>query len=193
MIADPKVTSVGREIASHLADLADLFKPGAKLTLLVRRPEHPDGSQDMVVTDDGLHEVIAALWISVVRGNAPVSTVMPCRPERIKDLLAVKIGYWETYLGHYAVADERSAVEKMIADLREIYTTAGNGRGAGVTTGPLDGPGISDRITWGAAVSQLKCWNCGVAAVPEFDGGTPWCKACGVVHDAADGVSQPVP
>jgi hypothetical protein len=143
--------------------------------------------RDWKPTDENLQAVVDD-------GSAfPVMRVLAREVMSFRDLVCVKIGYWQTYLEHYAIADERRAVEKMIADLREIYTTAGNGRGAGVTTGPLDGPGISDRITWGAAVSQLKCWNCGVAAVPEFDGGTPWCKACGVVHDAADGVSQPVP
>jgi hypothetical protein len=102
----------------------------------------------------------------------------------LKDLVAVKIGYWQTYLEHYAVANERNAVEKMIADLREIYTP--------VTKGSLDGPGCSDTITWGGAVHQLKCWNCAVVAAPEMDGGTAWCKSCGVVHDAPGGVSQSV-
>ena len=46
-----------------LERLAGLALPGAKMTLLVRRPEAPDGSQDMVVTDDDLESAIAALSI----------------------------------------------------------------------------------------------------------------------------------
>ncbi len=46
-----------------LERLAGLALPGAKLTLLVRRPECHDGSRDMVITDDSLESVIAALEI----------------------------------------------------------------------------------------------------------------------------------
>ena len=56
-------THVARGIERRLQYIAGFFKPGAKLTLLVRRPEAPDGSQDMVVTDDDLAEAIKALEI----------------------------------------------------------------------------------------------------------------------------------
>lgn len=46
-----------------LERLSGLALPGARMTLLVRRPEKPDGSQDMVITDDDLADVIAALEI----------------------------------------------------------------------------------------------------------------------------------
>jgi len=46
-----------------LERLAGLALPGAKMTLLVRRPEAPDGSRDIVITDDNLASVLAALRI----------------------------------------------------------------------------------------------------------------------------------
>jgi hypothetical protein len=51
------------EACRALEKLSKIPNPGAKLTLLVRRPEAPDGSQDMVVTDDDLNEAIRALEI----------------------------------------------------------------------------------------------------------------------------------
>lgn len=59
----PDVQRVGRAVGEHLAEMAALFKPGVKLTFLARRPEAPDGSQDMVLTDDDLTSAIAALTI----------------------------------------------------------------------------------------------------------------------------------
>jgi hypothetical protein len=60
------------EACRALERLAKIPKPGAKLTLLVRRPEAPDGSQDMVITDDDIDAVIRALEIrksEEVRGD----------------------------------------------------------------------------------------------------------------------------
>lgn len=52
------------EIASEkLSEIAALFKPGARLTLLVRTPGYPDGSRDFVLTNDALVDAIAALEI----------------------------------------------------------------------------------------------------------------------------------
>lgn len=48
-------------ISAHLAEIAGLFVPGVKLTLLARSPSHPDGSRDMVVTSDDLIAAIVAL------------------------------------------------------------------------------------------------------------------------------------
>lgn len=59
----PQVSHFHGRACVALESLAKLLKPGAKLTLLVRRPEAPDGSQDMVVTDDDLRAAIAALEI----------------------------------------------------------------------------------------------------------------------------------
>lgn len=60
---DPVVREVGYQIGGYMERIAKLFKPGVKLTMVARRPETPDGSQDMVLTDDDLDRVIAALEI----------------------------------------------------------------------------------------------------------------------------------
>lgn len=54
---DPAVESVGHAIADHLADIESYFKPGAKLTLLVRHPGFPE--RDLIVTNDDFDELIA--------------------------------------------------------------------------------------------------------------------------------------
>lgn len=49
-----------RAIASrHLDSILRLFKPGAKITLIVRRDGEPE--QDFLLTDDDLDEVSTAL------------------------------------------------------------------------------------------------------------------------------------
>lgn len=59
-----------------LERLAGLALPGAKLTLLVRRPEALDGSQDIVITDDDLEAVIAALRIRQAEAAAGTDRVI---------------------------------------------------------------------------------------------------------------------
>jgi len=59
--SDPLVQAVGQEVSQALGNLAPLFKPGVRLTFVARRPECPDGSQDMVITDDDLFDVMKAL------------------------------------------------------------------------------------------------------------------------------------
>lgn len=59
----PQVARFHEEAGERLHELSTMVLPGAKLTLLVRRPEAPDGSQDMVVTDDDISEVLKALEI----------------------------------------------------------------------------------------------------------------------------------
>lgn len=59
--ANPGVARTGNIIADHLDKISRLFKPGAKLTIVVRRPDMPDGSQDMIISDDTVDDVIAAL------------------------------------------------------------------------------------------------------------------------------------
>lgn len=51
------------EVSATLEELAKKFKPGARLTLLVRSPESENGSRDMVFTDDDLNLAIEALRI----------------------------------------------------------------------------------------------------------------------------------
>lgn len=66
----PEVQRVGREIQWHLGEIAELFKPGVKLTFLARHPDSPYGTADMVLTDDTLFEAIAALEIRRVAEEA---------------------------------------------------------------------------------------------------------------------------
>jgi hypothetical protein len=47
------------ELAEHCTLIADLFKPGAKVTLLVRNPQLADG--DVLVSDDDMNLVIEAI------------------------------------------------------------------------------------------------------------------------------------
>ena len=56
------------EVAYHMDEILKNFKPGAKITVLVRRPEHEDGSQDFLMTEDDLDKAIAA--ITKVRGQS---------------------------------------------------------------------------------------------------------------------------
>lgn len=60
---DP-VGNIGVIINGHLGEIAQHFKPGAKLTLLVRAPSHPDGSRDALQTNEAnLNDVIRAIEI----------------------------------------------------------------------------------------------------------------------------------
>lgn len=65
---NPKVQSVGEAIADHMDTILTYFKPGAKITVLVRRPEAPDGSRDFIQTNDTIDQAIAAL---ITRQTAP--------------------------------------------------------------------------------------------------------------------------
>jgi hypothetical protein len=71
-----RLQHVRAEIADHLAEIATLFRStaGVKLTLLARTPSHPDGSRDLVVSDDDLTAASDAL----LRLNAlPTLTIPP--------------------------------------------------------------------------------------------------------------------
>jgi hypothetical protein len=52
---------VAAEIHEHLGAIAALFKPGAKLTLLIRNDFGPGVDADVVITNDSLPEAIAGL------------------------------------------------------------------------------------------------------------------------------------
>ncbi len=58
---DPLVEDVGLQIAAQLAAIAKFFKPDARLTLVVRHPDHPNGELNIVVTEDSLDDVIVAI------------------------------------------------------------------------------------------------------------------------------------
>ena len=57
------LTRVGDRIAGHLNEIKRLFKPGVKVTVLVRTLSHPDGTRDLVMTDDTIADAIKALSI----------------------------------------------------------------------------------------------------------------------------------
>jgi hypothetical protein len=53
------IGEVHLEISDRCLEVARLFKPGAKVTILIRTPSLADG--DMVVTDDDIDLAVAAL------------------------------------------------------------------------------------------------------------------------------------
>ena len=53
------LSQVHAEIADHCGQIYELFKPGAKVTILVRNHELNDA--DVLVTDDDIDAVVAAL------------------------------------------------------------------------------------------------------------------------------------
>jgi hypothetical protein len=53
------LTEVLAEVANHSGEIADLFKPGAKVKILIRNPGLDEG--DMAVTDDSFDSAIEAL------------------------------------------------------------------------------------------------------------------------------------
>ena len=57
------VTDTHAEIVDHCAEIAELFKPGAKVTVLVRNPGRGQFtySADMLVSDDDSKEVIKSI------------------------------------------------------------------------------------------------------------------------------------
>ena len=54
-----ELAHVYREASRHLEAIAAMFKPGMKVTLVVRRPDEPE--QELLLSDDSLDEVIAAV------------------------------------------------------------------------------------------------------------------------------------
>lgn len=59
MADTPKLPRVHREIAAALERIARMFVPSARLTLIVRIPEMPDGT--VIVGNDSTDDVIAAI------------------------------------------------------------------------------------------------------------------------------------
>lgn len=53
------LSEVHAEVAEHCSQVAKYFKPGAKVTILIRNPHLADG--DMVVSDDSMDSAIGAL------------------------------------------------------------------------------------------------------------------------------------
>ncbi len=55
------VQQISEIVADHMDAILKLFKPGAKITVLVRSPAHPDGSRDFVLANDTIDAAISAL------------------------------------------------------------------------------------------------------------------------------------
>lgn len=61
-----------REQASEkLAQIATLFKPHMKATLLIRSPAFPDGTRDFMLTNDTIPDAIASLELLAKRPVTP--------------------------------------------------------------------------------------------------------------------------
>jgi hypothetical protein len=58
-----RIQAVGDHVMDCMDSILAHFKPGAKITVVVRQPDFPDGSRDMVVTTDEIEPVIKALGI----------------------------------------------------------------------------------------------------------------------------------
>lgn len=60
---DLVIQQLHEDISRDMARIAKRFKPGAKLTLIVRNPtaDKEPGSADVVLTDDEVSDAIAAL------------------------------------------------------------------------------------------------------------------------------------
>lgn len=58
---DSNLRYVGEEVSARMDEILSFFKPGAKITVLVRRPDHADGSQDFMMTNDLIDDAVAAL------------------------------------------------------------------------------------------------------------------------------------
>ena len=54
-----KLRAAYEAVGRHMDEILGLFHPGAKITVLVRRPGAP--GQDFLVTDDDLAEAIALI------------------------------------------------------------------------------------------------------------------------------------
>lgn len=57
--ASLELLHVQQAASDHLDEIKVMFKPGVKVTLLVRTPTHPD--RDFVMTDDDMAEAVAML------------------------------------------------------------------------------------------------------------------------------------
>lgn len=68
---NPRVQDASEIVAEHMDAILRLFKPGAKITVLVRHPGKRDGSGDFVLTNDELPDAITALQL---RLTAPTVT-----------------------------------------------------------------------------------------------------------------------
>ncbi len=56
-----KLANVAEAVGDYMDAILAYFKTGRKITVLVRSPEHADGSQDFLMTSDSIDEAVAAL------------------------------------------------------------------------------------------------------------------------------------
>ena len=54
----PKIRDASEVISEHLDAIKEVFKPGAKITVLVRRPGDDVGRFDFIMGDDDLQEAM---------------------------------------------------------------------------------------------------------------------------------------
>jgi len=59
----PRVAAVADFIINRMDEIATRFKPGVKVTVIVRSPDFPNGERDCIVTADDLDAVLAAINI----------------------------------------------------------------------------------------------------------------------------------
>jgi hypothetical protein len=58
-------------IADCMDEILRCFKPGAKITVVVRASGYPDGSRDLIMTDDDMAMVIKAIEMRMKAEAAP--------------------------------------------------------------------------------------------------------------------------
>jgi hypothetical protein len=54
-------TALNEQISPHLDAIKAAFKPAAKITVVVRHLDDPDGLKDFVIGDDGLQDAMNAI------------------------------------------------------------------------------------------------------------------------------------
>jgi hypothetical protein len=59
MTESPLLQHASQRIAGLMDEIVACFKPGVKITVLVRTPDHPN--RDFCMTDDNMDEAIAML------------------------------------------------------------------------------------------------------------------------------------
>lgn len=66
-MSDP-LSLVKEEVATRMDEILGMFKPGAKISVLVRTPGNPDA--DFMMTNDALEEAMALLERRKAAGGA---------------------------------------------------------------------------------------------------------------------------
>jgi hypothetical protein len=59
-------------VSDHMDRILQCFKPGAKITVIVRSPEIP-GDTDFILTNDDLEHVVMAIWRQQKNHSKPTS------------------------------------------------------------------------------------------------------------------------